>query len=825
MKIVKGIKKHKDIPTSEKARVKDEIPEKLPAPAGFIIPPVERQYLKAVRQMTRAGNKFYFSDGVSKVELNVVSDAIIRIRMAPKGEFLNEFSYAISENKFHITRIDVSETREQFIIATDCVSCCISKVNLLISFLDKNDVVLNTDAQPIHFEENTQYGGYNVFCSKQYQKDEHFFGLGDKPMNLDLLGKRLQNWGTDAYDFKRGTDPLYKNIPFYIGIHHGVSYGIFFDNTYRTVFDFACQKNNRVIFSSEGGELLYYFIAGPQMINVVKRYTQLTGAHPLPPKWALGFHQSRWSYYPEKKLRVLAKTFREKKIPCDAIHFDIDYMDGFRCFTWNKRHFPDPKKMISDLHKKGFKSVAIIDPGIKVDENYRVFQEGKENNYFCQRADDYSMEGYVWPGLCRFPDFTNEKVREWWGGLFEEFIRQGILGIWNDMNEPAVFGTGTFPLDVNHHFDGFHGSHRKAHNIYGMQMARATYEGMKKLMKNKRPFTISRSGYAGLQRYSSTWTGDNRATWDHLKLAMLMIQRLSMSGISFCGSDIGGFTGKPDAELYIRWIQLGVFSPFMRVHSAGDTRAREPWTFGSGAEKIVRKFIELRYKLLPYFYSVFREHAHYHLPMIRPLCMIEQEVAPNFQRDDEFVYGDKILVAPVCEKGAKHRDVYLPGGLWYHYWEGHLVEGGKTHQVSAPRDSMPLFVKAGSVIPENPVMQFTAEIEISELTLNIFYSPYSVSSFLYEDSGDGFGYENEIYSEKKFQTHGGEDVFLIRQEIEGKYKPRYKNYRINLYGLPYPISKVKVDGRATKFRRGKTSRSILFKVNKNFRKIEVAFVS
>lgn len=787
--------------------------------------PIAKQYLKEVRQMMPSGNRYFFSDGTSKVEVKVVSDEIIRIRMAPQSEFLEEFSYALDDKPLHITRIETLETENYFSVATNTVACRIGKKNFQISFVDLNEVVVNEDAQPMHWEENTHYGGYYIYVSKKLQEDEHFFGLGDKPMHLDLIGKRLQMWGTDAYSYDFETDPLYKNVPFYIGIHHDISYGIFFDNTFRVFFDFGREERDKASFWSDGGEMQYYYIHGPHMMDVVKRYSQLTGSHPMPPKWALGFHQSRWSYYPEAKVKELAKTFRHKRIPCDAIHLDIDYMDGFRCFTWNKKHFPNPKKMISDLMQQGFKTIVIIDPGIKVDEHYWVFKEGRDKKYFCRRSDDYFMEGQVWPGRCQFPDFTNPKVREWWGGLFKEYVEQGVLGVWNDMNEPAVFGQGTFPLDVRHNYDGYRGSHRKAHNVYGMQMARASYEGLKKLMKNKRPFSITRSGYSGVQRYSLTWTGDNKATWDHLKLAVLMVQRLSMSGISFSGSDIGGFAGEPDGELYTRWIQFGVFSPFMRVHSAGNTGNREPWAFGGKVEKIVKKFIEMRYRLLPYFYSVFWEHSRYSFPMLRPLAMIEQEFPENFKRDDEFTYGDKILVAPVLEQGATSREVYLPKGLWYHFWDFSIHEGNQTITVQAALDSMPLFVKAGAIIPEYPVMQFVGEEEIDVMLLNVYYAPYHVNSFLFEDHDDTFGYEQDIYLEKKFETQGNERLFVIQQMIEGMFTPRYETYRIKVYGLPFKIGKVIVDGKELKrVKKVRQNKIVLFEVMKNFRRIEITAV-
>ena len=783
--------------------------------------PVVKKYLTRVTEVKQDQNNFYFSDGYAKVEVRVVSDEIIRIKLAPHGVFLEDFSYAVPQSEQRVTVFKFTETEDTYRVFTNMVTCVIQKKDFLISFADNHDKVINEDMTPMHWEENTDFGGYYVYATKSCHSSENFFGLGDKPTDFNLRGKRFTNWNTDAYSFSRDQDPLYRTIPFYIGIREGVSYGIFFDNTFRSHFDFAHQENTKTSFWSDGGELQYYYIHGPHMMDVVKRYHTLTGTHPMPPMWALGFHQCRWSYYPEVKVKDVARNFRDRKIPCDALYLDIDYMDGYRCFTWNKKHFPEPKRMIKELADDGFKTVVIIDPGIRVDDNYWVFREGKANNYFCRRCDDYFMEGHVWPGRCQFPDFTNPKVREWWGGLFKELVEVGVAGVWNDMNEPAVFGSGTFPDDVRHNYDGFRGSHRKAHNIYGMQMVRSTYEGLKKLQKNKRPFTITRAGYAGIQRYTSVWTGDNVASWEHLKLGNIQCQRLSISGVSFCGTDIGGFSGEPDGELFTRWIQLGVFSPFMRAHSAGDTKEREPWSFGSEFEDINRKFIELRYRLLPYIYSAFWEHHRYGFPILRPVVMHEQENVANHYREDEFSFGDKILVAPVMEPRAEYKNVYLPAGKWYHFWTHQLLEGGKEHSIHAPIDSMPVFVKAGSVLPEYPVMQYVNEIEITEVWLNIYYADYEVNSFLYEDHGDTFAYEQDIYLEKKFIVRGDSQSLVLKQSIEGLFTPHYESYNYNVVGLPFTVSRITVDGIEISNFNIDERGCLRFKSNKNFKRIQI----
>jgi len=602
----------------------------------------------------------------------------------------------------------------------------------------------------------------------------------------------------------RGTDPIYKAIPFYTGIHHKKAYGIFFDNTFRTFFDFCQERRNVASFWAQGGEMNYYFIYGPQMRDVVANYTDLTGRpHQLPPLWALGYHQSKWSYYPESKVKDVTNKLRDLKIPCDAIYLDIDYMDGFRCFTWNKDYFPDPKRMVKELSDNGFKTIVIIDPGIKIDPNYSVFKEGLEKNYFCKRADGPYMKGKVWPGECYFPDFTSAKVREWWSDLFKELIEDiGVKGVWNDMNEPAVMDVPgkSFPDDVRHSYDGNHCSHRKAHNVYGMQMARATYQGLKKFSYPKRPFVITRAAYAGTQRYTSTWTGDNSATWDHLSIANAQAQRMCMSGFSFVGSDIGGFAEQPNGELYARWIQLGVFHPFCRTHSSGDHGEQEPYSFDDNVTNIVRKFIEIRYQLLPYLYTAFWRYINEGVPILKSLVLFDQDDLQTHHRNDEFIFGEKILVCPILEPNAKGRRMFIPRGKWYNFWNCELILGGEEVWVDADIDSMPIFIKEGAIIPKYPIQQYVGEKTIDQLKLEVFYKLGNEKSQVFEDAHDGYDYKKGKFSLRNFSLVGKEDTLTIQQFKSGTFIPSYLTFEIKFYGLPFTIKKVVIDNEEIEFK-------------------------
>ncbi|MCZ2102034.1 MAG: glycoside hydrolase family 31 protein [Chitinophagales bacterium] len=728
------------------------------------------------------------------IQISFLTMDIVRIRYCTGDRFDDHFSYAINKqfqsDEFMLIIID---NRDNLIVKSETVVVNIHKPDSKIIFTDTSGNIICRDEQGFHWEEHPVYGGDIVKMSKVIQEGEHFYAMGDKTMHLNLRGRRVTNWAMDTYGFRKEEDPIYKAIPFYTAIHNNRGYGIFFDNTFKSVFDFGSERSVVTSFWAEGGEMNYYFINGPQLIDVTRRYTMLTGTPEMPPLWALGYQQSKWSYYPESKVRDVATRMRKERIPCDAIYLDIDYMDAFKPFTWDYKKFPKPKEMIADLEKEGFKTIVIIDPGIKVDLAYDVFKEGLANNYFCRRADGPYMKGKVWPETCYFPDFTNPKVRKWWSGLFYELIYEmGVSGIWNDMNEPALFEIEgkTFPDDVRHDFDGHPCSHRKAHNVYGMLMAKATYKGVKKYRNGLRPFILTRSAYAGTQRYAATWTGDNIASWEHLWIATMQCQRMAITGYSFVGADIGGFIDHPSPELYTRWVQLGAFQPFFRTHSSGDHGDQEPWSFGKETLNIVRKFIELRYQLLPYIYTAFYQYVSEYTPMIRPISYYDQMDSDTLYRVDEFLLGDHMLVCPILEPNVESRFVYLPRGQWYDYWTDTLWEGGKEIKADAPMDRIPIFIRAGAIIPMQPSMLYVGAQTVETLTLHVYYGGEETLSYLYEDAGDGYEYSKGIYNRKEFKTRVTADSFRVSLKVSGHFEAAYKRYNVVIHGLPMELKSV-----------------------------------
>ncbi|WP_299800912.1 glycoside hydrolase family 31 protein [uncultured Maribacter sp.] len=755
-------------------------------------------YPNHIVEFSQDSDKLYFTtDNGVVLQITILRGSIIRFRYATNYNFEPDFSYAIDPDAtMGYSKLEIVENDTEYIVATARLSILVDKKTLRTQISDLEGNIISEDELGFHWEENYEYGGNTVKLSKITQSGESFYGMGDKAMHSNLKGKRVENWVTDQFAFAKEQDPLYKAIPFYIGLNKGKAYGIYFDNSFRTGFDFSQERRNITSFWADGGEMNYYFIFGPDMSKVVSSYSSLTGTPELPPMWALGFHQSKWSYYPESNVKDITSEFRRLQIPCDAIYLDIDYMDGFRCFTWNKEHFPDPKRMISELEEDGFKTVVMIDPGIKVDRDYWIYNEALENDYFCKRGDGPLMHGKVWPGECNFPDFTNPAVREWWAELYKEFMSElGVHAVWNDMNEPAVMEvpTKTAPLDTRHNYDGHPCTHRKAHNVYGMQMVRATYEGVKKYVYPKRPFVITRAAFAGTQRYSSTWTGDNVATWEHLWIANVQVQRMCLSGYSFVGSDIGGFAEQPDGELFARWVQLGIFHPFCRVHSSGDHGDQEPWSFGSEITDIVRKFINLRYQLLPYLYTMFYKYTKENIPMIQSLVFYDQEDNQTHFRTDEFIFGEKILVCPIQEPNAQGRRMYIPRGDWYDFWTNEHVIGGKEKWVAAEIDMLPIFVKAGSIIPKYPIQQYVGEKRIEELVLEVYYKEGTEASEVYEDSDDGYDYKKGRYSLSNYKLTGKENSLTIQLFKDGTFDTEYEMIKLNFHGLPFGIDDVMID--------------------------------
>jgi len=732
--------------------------------------------------------------GGSLLTIRVLTNDLVRVRFQTEVSNAPDRSWAVVKTQWPDPSVQMKDSPGSLVISTPELTLVVGKKPLRLTFRDKSGGIINADYPAL----GTCWMASQIRLWKSMPLEERYYGFGEKTGSLQKRDVAMTMWNSDIPAYTPATDPLYQSVPFFYGIRNGKAYGIFLDNTYRSSFDMGKEFRDAYSFGAEGGELDYYFFYGPAPKKVLSRFAELVGLMPLPPRWSLGYQQCRWSYPTETRVREIARGFRSRNIPCDVIYLDIDYMDGYRIFTWNTKSFPNPARMISDLGTEGFHIAVIVDPGIKVDTAYGAYRSGLEGHVFVRNADGSLYTGAVWPGTCAFPDFTSSAARLWWGNQFSALVSAGVRGWWNDMNEPSVFDVPTKTIDLSalHDDQGLETSHAKNHNIYGMQMTRATYEGIRRMLPNERPFVLTRASFAGGERYSAAWTGDNVASWEHLGMALSMCLSMSISAQPFVGSDIGGFIGFPSGELFARWLQLGVFTPLMRAHSVINEKNKEPWEYGSAFTEINKATIGLRYRLLPYIYTAMAEASSSGMPPMRPMLFEFPDEPRLADKDDEFMFGPDLLVAPVLTEGTTRRSVELPRGHWIDFWTGTKYDGGNSVTVDAPVSRIPLFARAGAVIPTQQIVQYTGQAPIGPLTLLAFPPDTGVesSSQYYEDDGISYDYSKGAFLRRKFQLSSSRGTALRLSAAEGSYLPPGRKVVVRFIGVPVPVS-VQVGGR------------------------------
>jgi alpha-glucosidase len=683
---------------------------------------------------------------------------------------------------------------------------------LEITVRDPAGSILQQDARPVRFDGDA----FRIY--KSMPLDEHYFGLGDKTGPFDRRNEAFTLWNTDAYRFRESNDPIYKSIPYFVTYRAGRSMGVLLDNTWRSSFDFGKESPNAYSFGAEAGPIDYYLFYGPGPKQVVETYAWLTGTPPLPPLWSLGFQQSRYSYMTQARVLEIASRLRSDRIPADAIYLDIDFQDGNRPFSVNHSTFPDLAGMIAQLKAEDFHIVMITDlhigkyPG----HGYYPYDSGMAGDQFVKNPDGSVYSGIVWPGASVFPDFTRQQTRDWWGTLYRDFRRDGADGFWNDMNEPSIFDTPTFtmPLDVVHRIDepGFFtrtATQAEIHNVYGMENSRATYEGLLRIQPDLRPFVLTRASYAGGQRYAATWTGDNSSTWNHLSMTSPMLKSLGLSGFSFAGADVGGFAGTAAPELLTKWIEVASFQPIDRNHTEKTSGDREPWVGGAEQEKIRRRFIEERYCLMPYLYTLADETSRTGLPMMRPLFLDYPDATRDRHPIDidpgvasEFLLGHDLLIAPSPYPEAPDGyTVEFPSADWYDFWTGERVarptqnadpepnaplpatlQVALSTQVQPALDQLPVYVRAGAIVPREPLTQSTGEVPQGPLTLRV-YAGDDCRGALYTDDGETFAYTRGKYLRMNFFcTLRNDGIEITISSHQGSFVPWWKSFRIEIYG-------------------------------------------
>jgi alpha-glucosidase len=712
-----------------------------------------------------------FSD--YQLELSPLTPNIFRLTWLP-GEL--PIPYSIEKPNWDAFAWQFKEDHRGLKIIS-YASCLYLHRNGELELLDSQDNLLRRENPPVFRE----LGWTHI---AELESQECVFGLGLRSHHLNLRGGNYQMWNTDpGGTYNLGDDPLYLCIPAYIGWKQTGCFMVFYENPHEGEISFS----NQAVANFTDGALRYYLITG-SIAEILQSFTKLTGRPPLPPLWSLGYHQSRWGYESAAQIREIVDNFQKYHIPLDAVHLDIDHMDGYRVFTSDQKRFGKLANLANELNQLDIKLVTIIDPGVKTDSQYSIYKTGIESSSFVIGPDQKIIAGFVWPGRCAFPDFTSANVREWWGNLYKPLLEQGISGFWHDMNEPALFsawGDPSLPRNARHDFEGTGGEHQTAHNIYGMLMNRAAYEGLHKLDPRHRPWILSRSGWAGNQRYAWNWTADVNSTWEMLKEAIPSLLNLSLTGIYYSGTDIGGFSQHPSKELYIRWFQLAAFTPFFRLHNATGLPPREPWQYDEETQAIVRELIKLRHAMLPYWYTLAYQATAFGKPLIRPMIWEDPSNTAFSEIDDQFMLGPHLLVAPVTEPGVSKKSVVLPRDGWYEFVSNKYHPGPGKIEVSAPLSHIPFFVRAGSIIPlEQNGRQF----------LNI-YLPRNITSlsrqqhtsFWYTDAGDGFGsHRLETNSVSESDSN-----IVITHAVEGDY-PSGGSIQIRFIGDD--VDTVMVDG-------------------------------
>jgi alpha-glucosidase len=765
------------------------------------------------------------STGGIHEQVLALRDDVIRVRIAHGTSLPEDASWAmLADARRSSVAVTPASSENRFGFHTHALSVELDKQTLQLTVRDLNGEILQQDARPI------RYDGDAFRIYKAMPLDEHYFGLGDKTGPLDRRDEAFSLWNTDAYRFQESTDPIYKSIPYFMTYRAGRAMGVLLDNTWRTSFDFGKESPVAYSFGAVAGPIDYYLFYGPTPKQVVKTYAWLTGTPPLPPLWSFGFQQSRYSYMSRERVLEVAHRLRADHIPSDAIYLDIDFQEKNRPFTINTSAFPDFAGMVAQLRSDNFHVVTITDLHIAnlPTSNYHPYDSGIAGDHFVKNPDGSVYTGQVWPGPSVFPDFTRQQTRAWWGTLYQDLHHAGVEGFWNDMNEPSVFDskTKTIPENVLHRIDepGFAtrtATHAEIHDVYGMENSRATFDGLRKLDPDIRPFVLTRATYAGGQRYAATWTGDNSSSWNHLRLTTPMLENLGLSGFAFCGADAGGYAGSPSAELLTRWLEVAAFQPIDRDHTEKGTADQEPWVGGNEQEAIRRRYIETRYQLLPYLYTLADEASRTGLPILRPLFLEFPEAATDHHPLDidnpaasEFLVGSELLVAP--PPYPDETDAYaveFPSPTWFNFWTGEKIlppptrakgpgpepdaaaQPPLTTTVIQALDQLPVFVRGGSILPIAPVVQSTNETPQGPLTLRV-YAGDACTGELYQDDGKSYAYQHGGYLRIQFSCEfTADNLHLKIGAHEGSYPAWWKEIHMEVYGWKHSSLQLVVNGK------------------------------
>ncbi len=738
--------------------------------------------------------------GDELLRIDVVADDVVRVKISRGGAFDESPTHAVCRDPLSLP-VTYAVEREADVVrirtSAMVVSLWLDPFRLDVHRPDGSAVVETArDADGRYWP----YARLNdEFLLRRRCRDEDaVYGLGEKSGRGNRRGRDFTLWNVDVLDpvrtveFTAGRvpedpradrrsaefDPFYVSIPFcyHRSYPSGAMAGSFVDNGYRGHYDFTSLDEYTIRF--EGGQYTEYIFAGPDMPAILERYTWLTGRTQPPPLWALGYHQCRWRAYDQRAVEGIADRLRAEQIPCDALWLDIEFMRGYRVFTWDEELFPDVPGMLGRLAEQGFRTITIVDPGVKHEPGYWVYDQAVERDVLCRTESGDHYLGQVWPGDTAFPDFALAEARQWWGELNARHVASGIAGIWNDMNEPA---TGDISPDAMRFGRGAY-SHARFHNQYALLMAMGTTEGLLAAMPDRRTFVLSRAGSAGIQRYAANWMGDNLSRWDHLWMSIPMACGLGVSGQPFVGADVGGFEGNTSPELLVRWSQYGALTPFFRNHTAR-TIDQYPWAFGDAVRDLVRDAVRLRYRLMPYLYASFLRATETGAPVQRPLVFDHQYDAGVRDISDQYLFGPDLMVAPVLEPGQTARQVYLPAGDWYDWHTDEPLAGLRFVTAPTPMDRIPIYARAGAVVPMWPhVPDSTAGYHPSTVELHLYVPRCdgSHTSFLTEDDGLTFAARTGACYRTDLTVDRAGDTVRVSADVTGEGYPEFARTAFHL---------------------------------------------
>ena len=729
--------------------------------------------------------EFHLSSGaIARVEL--LDPGILRVRVNPAGSLSDRVSPAIAPQGLLPPNASILESNGVVWLVTSRMQVAVIQAPFQVVALNADGSPITADASAAVFWDDLTG---EIVARKLCPSDEHFFGLGERGGPIDRRGRSLVMRNTDNSSYGEFTDPLYQSYPFYYGLREGKAYGIFLDNPAFPFFDMDGEGLGQVLFGAQRGELNYYVLAGPTPFEVASSYARLTGCNPLPPKWSLGYHHSRYGWTNSQQILDIAGQLRSRDFPCDSLWFDIDYLDQGHQFTWNPASFPDLIGMNQELAGLNFHRVFINEPCLLRTDPLWPYMAA--SGYLVQDSSGDSFVGSIWFGEVSFVDFSRGVARDWYKEQLKTFLSVGISGLWLDLNEPA----NNFMPDAVYDFDGDQRSDLESRDLYALLEARTAYEAELELRTNTRPWNCSRSGYSGIQRYSATWGGDAQSTFDSLRVSIQMSISMGLSGQNQFGHDTGGFLGSPSGELFTRWLEFSCFTPLFRNHSINTSPSREPWSFGEPYTDLIRQVIQQRYRWLPYTYTLFEEASRTGRPVLAPTFFYAAGDSNTYTQDTEYLFGPDLLVAPVFVDGATNRTLYLPAASdWTDIWTDRQYPGGQVITVPAPLGTIPLLVRAGAILVRGAVMPYVNASGDPDLNVDVY--PQGGSAFtLYEDDGASFDYKSGVFLRTEIQSQWNltaGKVFISR--VAGSFQPPKRSWALTIHHVPASPMGVELNG-------------------------------